>query len=67
MSVPSQIGSSDTTDPITNAPNKRAPWYVIIWRVVWAPVFYGSIALAGVAVLATHGRRRARKFWRETT
>ena len=47
--------------------NDLFPWYVIIWRVLWAPVLYGGLALAWVAVLATHGRRRARKFWRETT
>lgn len=67
MSVSSKIGSSDITDLSTNAYNGLAPWYVIIWRVVWAPVLYGGLALAWVAVLATHGRRRARKFWRETT
>ncbi len=46
--------------------NALAPWYAIIWRLLWAPVFYGGLALVWTAVYASHGYRRAQLFWRET-
>lgn len=39
------------------------PWYVIVWRVLWAiPVYFG-LSIAFVGMLFAHGPREALNWW----
>lgn len=52
---------------IVNWPAKRnnslAPAYVVVWRVIWLPVYAAGVVIATVAVLVCDGPVRAKWFW----
>ncbi len=41
-----------------------SPWYVIIWRLLWAPAIYGGFALTFTGIALANGWRAARNWWR---
>lgn len=40
------------------------PWYVIGWRLLWAPAIYLGFALTFVGIAAANGLQAARDWWR---
>ncbi len=40
------------------------PWYVIGWRLVWAPAIYLGFALTFAGIAAANGPQAARDWWR---
>ncbi len=40
-----------------------APWYIIVWRLLFIPVFYIGFVIAFVGLLLTFGVRQAKYFW----
>ncbi len=45
--------------------NDLAPWYWIIWRMLWANVIYLGLAIAWLGTFCSWGYREARRFWWE--
>lgn len=47
-------------------PNNRhhsyVPWWVVIWRLIFAPIMFLGMGLAFVAIIPMYGWRRAVEF-----
>ena len=41
-----------------------APWYVIGWRLLWAPAIYAGFALTFAGIAMAQGIYSARDWWR---
>jgi hypothetical protein len=44
--------------------NDLVPWFVILWRSLWAPLVYGGMAIAWVGWLMVYGYAEACAFWK---
>jgi hypothetical protein len=40
------------------------PWYIILWRLIWAIPYFMGLTLSFIAVLITLGLDRAIHFWK---
>jgi len=50
--------------------NKRpdlVPWFVIVWRLPWIPLFYVGLAIAWLGVAMALGIEQAKYFWSNAT
>lgn len=39
------------------------PWFVVLWRCVWWPIYLAGLAICVVALLMSQGRYAAGDFW----
>jgi len=50
----------------SNDHNDFVPWWVILWRLLWLPVWYLGRGLCAFAILVTQGWIAAVQQWRES-
>ncbi len=43
--------------------NNLAPWYVILWRLLFLPILYLGLIITFIGLLLIFGKREAKEFW----
>jgi hypothetical protein len=44
--------------------NGLVPWYVVAYRVIWAPLIFTGLGLTFVGVMMSDGPAAAKQWWR---